>query len=375
MEKNLNQYSMSLDTPDIPVSQPQPDTQTQTQTNTPDTQTNTPDTQTQPEKHYTYAASPTNNSSIIFIIIYNILIFVICLLNYKYGQFSFGKRAILFWGVYLTISVLFILCYFYSPWNDVLTKEINVAKKKMDELKIKKEKAATIVKNDVKDIPYVKPKWTNTTKTYNTLIKDTEKLFTEEVWDEKLKKYDTVIKDTESLPTKEPSIDAWKETIRKYSENIPEKIYEEQLKNVWVEALSKQNRYYLLGFTLLSLLPFFYFLIYILTHTVPEIDIFIQRPFSFLMVILTLFYTAVILLLYTVTKKTYATIIPILLFFFLAGILYFQKYLHLFTTVGIFAICIVESFLVFYNVAFAWCLIPLLPLFFLLFILYTQQQR
>ena len=287
---------------------------------------------------------------------------------------SYNRSTYIFIILTIATLILFLLCLFYSPWNEVFKKEVDAASKIMDEYILKKEKREK-EKPVVKDIPYVKPKWTNTTKTYNTLIKDTEKLFTEEVWDEKLKKYDTVIKDTESLPTKEPSIDAWKETIRKYSENIPEKIYEEQLKNVWVEALSKQNRYYLLGFTLLSLLPFFYFLIYILTHTVPEIDIFIQRPFSFLMVILTLFYTAVILMLYTVTKKTYATIIPILLFFFLAGILYFQKYLHVFTTLGIFAICIVESFLVFYNVAFAWCLIPLLPLFFLLFILYTQQQR
>jgi len=287
---------------------------------------------------------------------------------------SYNRSTYIFIILTITTLIMFLLCLFYSPWNEVFKKEVDAASKIMDEYILKKEKREK-EKPVVKDIPYVKPKWTNTTKTYNTLIKDTEKLFTEEVWDEKLKKYDTVIKDTESLPTKEPSIDAWKETIRKYSENIPEKIYEEQLKNVWVEALSKQNRYYLLGFTLLSLLPFFYFLIYILTHTVPEIDIFIQRPFSFLMVILTVFYTAVILMLYTVTKKTYATIIPILLFFFLAGILYFQKYLHVFTTLGIFAICIVESFLVFYNVAFAWCLIPLLPLFFLLFILYTQQQR
>ena len=152
-----------------------------------------------------------------------------------------------------------------------------------------------------------------------------------------------------------------------------EAVYEDQIKAFWLDALNKQNRYYFLSFMSLSLLPFFYFLYYITTHEVPEIDTFLNETLSFLLLVISVFYTALILLVYTIGHEKIYMILPFLLFGFFGGMLYFQRTVPFFTTMGFLALCIIESVLVFKKVAFFWCLIPLVPFYLALFILYTQQ--
>jgi hypothetical protein len=151
-----------------------------------------------------------------------------------------------------------------------------------------------------------------------------------------------------------------------------EEIYQYQIKAFWIEALNKQNRYYFISFMCLSLLPFFYFLYYIINHDVPQIDIFLNKTFSFLLLLISVFYTAIVLLVYTVCHEKIYMILPFLLFGFFGGMLYFQRPVPFFTTLGFLALCLVESILVLNKVAFAWCLIPLVPFYLTLFILYTQ---
>jgi len=154
-----------------------------------------------------------------------------------------------------------------------------------------------------------------------------------------------------------------------------EEIYQEQIKAFWVDALNKENRYFFITFMLLSLLPFFYFLIYISTHEVPQIETFLNQTLSFLLLLISVFYTALVLLVYTVCNEKIYMVLPFLLFFFFGGMLYFQRPIPFLTTLGFIALCIVESILVLKRVAFAWCLIPLVPFYLTLFILYTQQQN
>jgi len=154
-----------------------------------------------------------------------------------------------------------------------------------------------------------------------------------------------------------------------------EPVYQDQIKAFWLDALNKQNRYYFISFMCLSLLPFFYFLYYISTNEVPQIETFLNETFSFLLLVISIFYTALVLLLYTVCHEKVYMVLPFLLFGFFGGILYFQRPIPFLTTVGAIALCIIESVLVFKKVAFAWCLIPLVPFYLTLFILYTQQQH
>jgi hypothetical protein len=154
-----------------------------------------------------------------------------------------------------------------------------------------------------------------------------------------------------------------------------EPVYQDQIKAFWLDALNKQNRYYFISFMCLSLLPFFYFLYYISTNEVPQIETFLNETFSFLLLVISIFYTALVLLLYTVCHKKVYMVLPFLLFGFFGGMLYFQRPIPFLTTVGAIALCIIESVLVFKKVAFAWCLIPLVPFYLTLFILYTQQQH
>jgi hypothetical protein len=151
--------------------------------------------------------------------------------------------------------------------------------------------------------------------------------------------------------------------------------YQEQIKAFWIDALNKQNRYFFISFMLLSLLPFFYFLLYISTHEVPQIETFLNQTFSFLLLLISIFYTALVLLVYTVCHEKIYMALPFLLFGFLMGILYYQKPFPFFTTIGFIALCLVEAILVLKRVAFVWCLIPLVPFYLTLFILYTQQQN
>uniref|UniRef100_A0A6C0HXF9 Uncharacterized protein n=1 Tax=viral metagenome TaxID=1070528 RepID=A0A6C0HXF9_9ZZZZ len=151
-----------------------------------------------------------------------------------------------------------------------------------------------------------------------------------------------------------------------------EAVYQDQIKAFWVDALNKQNRYYFISFMILSVLPFFYFLFYITTHDVPQIETFLNETFSFLLLLISIFYTAIVLLVYTVCHEKVYMVLPFLMFGFFVGMLYFQRPIPFLTTVGFLALCLVESILVFKKVAFAWCLIPLVPLYLTLFILYTQ---
>ena len=177
----------------------------------------------------------------------------------------------------------------------------------------------------------------------------------------------------------------WNRTLTKSGDDAKKKhdaikektepVYQDQIKAFWLDALNKQNRYYFISFMCLSLLPFFYFLYYISTNEVPQIETFLNETFSFLLLVISIFYTALVLLLYTVCHKKVYMVLPFLLFGFFGGMLYFQRPIPFLTTVGAIALCIIESVLVFKKVAFAWCLIPLVPFYLTLFILYTQQQH
>ena len=151
-----------------------------------------------------------------------------------------------------------------------------------------------------------------------------------------------------------------------------EAVYQDQIKAFWMDALNKENRYFFISFMSLSLLPFFYFLIYITTHEVPQIETFLNETFSFLLLVISVFYTALVLLVYTICHEKIYMILPFLLFGFFGGMLYFQRPIPFFTTVGFLALCLVEAILVLKRVAFVWCLIPLVPFYLTLF-LYTQQ--
>ena len=152
-----------------------------------------------------------------------------------------------------------------------------------------------------------------------------------------------------------------------------EAVYQDQIKAFWVDALNKQNRYYFISFMILSLLPFFYFLFYITMHDVPQIETFLNETLSFLLLVISVFYTAIVLLVYTVCHEKVYMVLPFLLFGFFVSMLYFQRPIPFLTTVGFLALCLVESVLVFKKVAFVWCLIPLVPFYLTLFVLYTQQ--
>ena len=155
-----------------------------------------------------------------------------------------------------------------------------------------------------------------------------------------------------------------------------ESTYQNQIKAFWIDALNQQNRYYLFSFMGLTLLPFFFFFFYMISHTVPQIETFINESLSFLILTMSVFYTAIVLLVYTITSKKWSSILlPASLFLFLAGLFYFQMPLPLYITLGFMGLCILESILVFANIAFYWRVIPLVPFYITLFIMYTQQQR
>lgn len=150
-------------------------------------------------------------------------------------------------------------------------------------------------------------------------------------------------------------------------------IYQDQIKSFWIDTLNKENRYFFITFMLLSLLPFFYFLFFICTNEVPQIETFLNQTFSFILLLISVFYTALVLLVYTICHEKIYMIIPFLMFFFFGGMIYFQRSVPFMTTIGFLVLCMIESILVLKRVAFAWCLIPLVPFFLTLFILYAQQ--
>ena len=176
----------------------------------------------------------------------------------------------------------------------------------------------------------------------------------------------------------------WNRALQKVSDDTKKKydsikegteaVYQNQIKVFWVDALNQQNRYYLFSMMSITLLPFFYFLFFITNHTVPQIESLLNESFSFILLAISVFYTAIVLLVYTICHEKVFMILPILLFLFLGGIFYFQKIFPFITTVGFICLCFIESILVLKNIAIYWCLIPLVPFYFTLFILYTQQK-
>lgn len=159
------------------------------------------------------------------------------------------------------------------------------------------------------------------------------------------------------------------EDAKKKSESKDAEVYKE----FWKDAINKQNRYYFISFMILTLLPFFWFLFYISTNDIPIINAFLNESFSFLLLLISVFYTAMVLLLYTACHEKIYMILPFLLFGFFGGMLYVKRPIPFLTTLGFLALCIAESVMVFKKVAFVWCLIPLFPFYLALFIMYTQQ--
>ena len=153
-----------------------------------------------------------------------------------------------------------------------------------------------------------------------------------------------------------------------------EPVYQDQIKVFWVDALNKQNRYYLFTLMVITLLPLFYFLLYINTHTVPQIETFLNGTFSFILLIISIFYTCLVLFIYTLCHEKVFMVLPFLLFFFLCVVLYVQKQFPFLTTVGFICLCFIESVLILTKTAFYLCLIPLIPFYLTLFIMYTQQN-
>lgn len=176
----------------------------------------------------------------------------------------------------------------------------------------------------------------------------------------------------------------WRRELTKAGDDTKEKydflkkdtevVYQRQIKVFWINALNEQNRYYLYSLMAITLLPFFYFFFYITNHTVPQIETFLNESFSFILLTISIFYTATVLFIYTLCHSKVSMILPFLLFLFLGFILYYQKPFPFLTTVGFICLCLIESVLVLTNVAFYWCLIPLVPFYLTLFIMYTQQK-
>ena len=108
-------------------------------------------------------------------------------------------------------------------------------------------------------------------------------------------------------------------------------------------------------------------------HEVPEIETFLNETFSFVLLVISVFYTGLVLLVYTICHEKVYMVLPFLLFGFFGGMLYFQRPIPFFTTIGALALCIIESVMVFRKIGVGWCLIPLAPFYLTLFILYTQQ--
>lgn len=157
-----------------------------------------------------------------------------------------------------------------------------------------------------------------------------------------------------------------KKKYDKIKENT-ESTYQNQIKAFWIDALNQQNRYYLFAFMTLTLLPFFYFFFYIISHSVQEIDIFINDSLIFLLLMISLFYNAMILFLYTISNKQWLFItIPIFIFFFVGILYYYQKKFPPWISFGYIVLAIIESIFVFSKLAYYWCLIPLLPFLFTL---------
>lgn len=165
------------------------------------------------------------------------------------------------------------------------------------------------------------------------------------------------------------------DTKKKYDKikEDTESTYQNQIKAFWIDALNQQNRYYLFSFMGLTLLPFFFFFFYMISHSVTEINAFINDSLSFLILTMSVFYTAIVLLVFTITSKKWSSIIiPSSLLLFLAGIFYFKMPLPFYTTLGFLGLCLIVSILLLAKVAFYWCLIPLVPFYLTLFIHYTQ---
>jgi hypothetical protein len=165
------------------------------------------------------------------------------------------------------------------------------------------------------------------------------------------------------------------DTKKKYDKlkTDTESTYQDQIKAFWIDALNEQNRYYLFSFVVLTFLPFIYFLIYILFHTIEEIDLFLTT-FPFIYFIVYLFYTSVLLLLYTIASKLWVHItIPSILLLFLGSVLHFKKQYSLVVSLGAMILCFILSFLIFSNVPFYICSIITFPFLLNTIILYTEQ--
>jgi len=151
--------------------------------------------------------------------------------------------------------------------------------------------------------------------------------------------------------------------------------YQNQIKAFWVDALNEQNRYYFFSLMTLTLLPFFYFFFFMISNTVEEINTFIHNSLTFILLTISIFYTAIILLLYTITSKKWTSMmIPITFIVFLISILYFQISIPFFHALGFMSLCFIECMLLLSNVAFFWTLIPLAPFYFALFMYYINRN-
>lgn len=65
-------------------------------------------------------------------------------------------------------------------------------------------------------------------------------------------------------------IESAKEDYLKYKEDV-ETIYADQLKGNWVTATNTENKYYVIGFMIMLLFPFLYYLVYLVNNQLPYI--------------------------------------------------------------------------------------------------------
>ncbi len=74
---------------------------------------------------------------IIFVLLYIIVWIVLTSLFYKIGSIlpTTGMNTFLFMVLQIASLLFFLLCIFYSPWNQGLQKEIDESKKKYDSIK------------------------------------------------------------------------------------------------------------------------------------------------------------------------------------------------------------------------------------------------
>jgi hypothetical protein len=129
------------------------------------------------------------------------------------------------------------------------------------------------------------------------------------------------------------------ESIKKDTEPI----YQQQIKAFWLNDLNQQTQYYLYAYMLLSFLPFFSYLIMVLSNRTAQTH-FTKYNLYLFIVQFSLFYTGLQLLIYSIAvNKWWSIIIPIILFLCMIIIRYSTFIFSLYKTIAIVTLLVITS--------------------------------